>query len=82
MFAKTKKYKTAHPKPEPVKLSFVANIQHGDTVTIVTPDGSLQKGKAQLFNDKVQAWILRDPSKEHGGNGIFADDENIVKVTR
>ena len=65
------------------KAKFVADlmaeIRHGDKVTILTPQGQERSGKA-VMRSSVGGWVL-NMGGEHGTPGL-ADERNVVKVTK
>ena len=60
--------------------NIVGQIEPGDTVTILTPQGQERKGRAVMFNADHHAWVL-NMGGAHGTPGM-ADAENIVKVKK
>lgn len=66
-------------KSSPLRL--VDMIKHGDKVTIVTPNGQLFTGKAQLKSALGDnSWVLM--RGKFGQFGGIASDENVVKVVK
>ena len=54
-------------------------VEHGDRVTILTPQGQERTGKA-VMRSSVGGWVL-NMGGPHGTPGL-ADDRNVVKVRK
>ena len=59
-------------------IRLIDTIKNGDKVTIVTQHGQQITGRAIMWNDKVDAWVINTGGTY--GTPTLAFDDNIIKV--